>query len=561
MRRWRELALAAPATIWLLPAFVAPLIAVIFLALQPGADPFAPLTPTGSLAQFREIFSDNYYTRIIAKTTLLGLGVCLTTALLGYPMALWIVSLKARWRPLAISAVLVPLLINVVVRSLGIEVLLAPDGLLNAVLGLVGLRMPHMLYNYGAIAVGLVQVFLPFMVLALFDVLQSTSPRVLEAAESLGASKTARFMHLQFPLSLPGLRAGLTFVFLMASTTYVSARMLGGQISWTTGMLVWQSVLENLDSQFASALSLVMTAISVCVAALIALAIWWLTPWIGLRPARAFALPCWLSGILDAIGPAFAKLLLAAGLILLLLPLALVLVQSVNNVPQATMAGFHGFTLRWYRQLFEGGLYLDSILTSLELALATSLVTVLLSATAAFAIVRGNFTGKGVLQLFWTLPISLPQVAIGIGMLRLLQLFILLPPFAGLLLVHVTITMPFCISLLRASVQQLDRNLEDAASSLGAGLLQRLRHVILPGLTPGLAAAAIVAILLSFEEVTITSFLTTARMTTLPVRIYAEATYSLEPTVFCISALMIFVTIGALAILGRLVRLDRVFSR
>jgi putative spermidine/putrescine transport system permease protein len=85
--------------------------------------------------------------------------------------------------------------------------------------------------------------------------------------------------------------------------------------------------------------------------------------------------------------------------------------------------------------------------------------------------------------------------------------------------------------------------------------------VVLPGLAPGLAAAAIVAFLLSLEEVTITSFLTTARMTTLPVRIYAEASYSLEPTVFAISTLLIAVTIAAMLLLSRLVRLDRVFSR
>ena len=191
---------------------------------------------------------------------------------LGYPLALWIVSLKAKWRPLAIAAVLTPLLVNVVVRSLGMELLLAPDGLINDLLGL--LRLPkaqHLLYNYGAVGVGLVQAFLPFMVLALYDVLQSASPRVLEAAESLGASRPVRFFSVELPLSLPGLRAGVTFVFLMASTTYVSARMLGGKIAWTTGMVVWQEVLENLDAQFASALAMIMTVMGVAATLVIAL--------------------------------------------------------------------------------------------------------------------------------------------------------------------------------------------------------------------------------------------------------------------------------------------------
>jgi putative spermidine/putrescine transport system permease protein len=562
VKRWLGPLLSAPVTLWLLAAFAAPLAVVIVMALQSDTDPLAPLTPAFSTAQFRAIVQDPYYWTVLLRTTALAAGVCAITALLAYPLALWILALKPSRRPLAIAAVLVPLLVNVVVRSLGVELLLAPDGLINGALGL--LRLPparHMLYNYGAIAVGLVQVFLPFMVLALYDVLQSTSPRVLEAAENLGASRTVRFFTVELPLSLPGLRSGATFVFLMASTTYVSARMLGGKVAWTSGMVVWQEVLENLNSQLASALALVMTAISLLAALLIALTVRRLTPWLSLRPGSARALPVWLTRALDLAAPVFARLAVALALGLLLLPLGLVLVQSVNDVPQATAAGFKAFTWRWYGQLFSTGLYLDSFLVSVKLALATAAATVALATPAAFTLARYAFPGRAMLQSFWTLPIALPQIAIGVGMLRLLQAFTLLPTFMGLLLVHVVIAAPFCIGLLTASVQGLDRSLEEAAANLGAGPLERIGLVILPGLAPGLAASAIVAFLLSFEEVTVTSFLTTARETTLPVRIYAEASYSLEPTVFCISTLLIAMTVLAMLVLGRLVRLDRAFSR
>jgi putative spermidine/putrescine transport system permease protein len=562
MKGWIGPALAAPATLWLLAAFAAPLIVVVLLALQADSDPFAPLLAAPSTAQFRMIFDDGFYLSVVLKTLALAAGVCAVTTLLAYPLALWIVSMPPRWRPLAMSGVLVPLLINVVVRSLGIELLLAPDGLINAVLGLFGApRASGLLYNYGAIAVGLVQVFLPFMVLALYDVLQAIPPRVLEAARSLGASRAAQFFSVELPMSLPGLKAGLTFVFLMASSTYVSARMLGGKKAFTTGMLVWQEVLENLNAQFAAALALIMTATAIAASVAIALWVRRATPWLRFKPARAMAMPAELMRVLDLILPPAAAALIGVAAVLLLLPLLLVLVQSFNDVPQATMAGFRAFTWRWYAQLFESGLYFDSFGISLELAAATAAVTVLLASMAAFALVRANFRGKGAFELFWMLPISLPQVAIGIGMLRLLQIFIAVPPFLGLLLVHVTVTLPFCIGLLRASVQQLEIAQEEAAGSLGAGPLAQLWHVILAGLAPGLAAAAIVAMLLSFEEVTITSFLTTARLTTLPVRIYAEASYSLEPTVYAISTLIIATTIVAMLLLGRLVRLDRVFAR
>ncbi len=562
MRRTLGLALASPATLWLLAAFAAPVVVVILLSVQSDSDPFAPIRLLPSLTQYGAILADPFYGQVLLKTTLLGVGVCAATVLLSYPLALWIVRLDARWRALAIAAVLTPLLVNVVVRSLGVELLLAPDGLINLVLGLLRLpRLEHMLYTYGAVGLGLVQAFLPFMVLSLYDVLQSASPRVLEAAESLGASRPVRFLTVELPLSLPGLRAGVTVVFLMASTTYVSARMLGGKVAWTTGMVVWQEVLENLNAPLACALILVMAAVAIAATGLIALAAHRLTPWLSLRPARAFALPAAATAVIDAVFPWLARILVVLALALLLLPLALVLIQSFNDVPQATMAGFRRFTWRWYAQLFGTGLYLDSFWVSLRLGVATSLITVLLAAPAAFCLVRTRFAGQTLLQGFWLLPISLPQIAIGVGMLRLLQMVTALPAFVGLLAVHVTITLPYCIGLLRASVLGLDRTLEEAAANLGAGPLARIVLVIVPALAPGLAAAGIMALLLSFEEVTVSSFLTTARMTTLPVRIYAEASYSLEPTVFAVCTLMIAFTVLAMLLLGRLVRLDRMFAR
>jgi len=302
MKNWVGPALAAPATMWLLLAFAAPFLVVVLLALQADSDPFAPLLAVPSAAQFAIVFEDDFYVSVVLKTVALATGVCVITTLLAYPLALWIVSMPPRWRPLAISGVLVPLLINVVVRSLGIELLLAPDGLISGVFALVGAqRASGLLYNYGAIAVGLVQVFLPFMVLALYDVLQAIPPRVLEAARSLGASRAAQFFAVELPLSLPGLKAGLTFVFLMASSTYVSARMLGGKKAFTTGMLVWQEVLENLNAQFAAALALIMTATALVASVAIALWVRRATPWLRFRPARTIAMPAGLMRVVDSI--------------------------------------------------------------------------------------------------------------------------------------------------------------------------------------------------------------------------------------------------------------------
>ena len=155
---------------------------------------------------------------------------------------------------------------------------------------------------------------------------------------------------------------------------------------------------------------------------------------------------------------------------------------------------------------------------------------------------------------------SLPQIVIGVGMLKLLQIYVAIPAFLGLVGIHVVVILPFVIALLTTSVQALDRAQEEAADSLGAGPVRRFLLVTLPALAPGLFAAGVIGFLMSFGEVTVTSFLTTARMTTLPVRIYSEAT-TLEPTAHAISALLIVATVLTLWLVGRVVRLDKLYAR
>jgi putative spermidine/putrescine transport system permease protein len=554
--------LAAPVTVWLCLTFLAPLVVVAALSLHEYADPFGPIFVPPTLYQFRDVLGDAFYLGIIARTLALGAVVTLVTVLLGYPLALLLARAPANRRPLLFAIILIPLLTNVVVRSLGIVLLLAPDGLLNQALGLVGIGpFGGMLYNFGAVTVALAQVFMPFMVLALYDVLQSTSPRVHEAAENLGASPAMRFVTIDLPLSLTGLRAGIIIVFILASTAYVSASMLGGGRVMTTGMLVFQEAMQNLNAPFAAAMSIVMTVTSILAAVLVAVVIARLTPWLANRPAEPRTLPRPLVLVIEILGPIIGRLLLLAALLLLLLPLALVCIQSFNDVPQATVAGFRAFTLRWYDAVLFGGAYGTSFWVSVQVAAVSAAVALALALPAAFALARYRFWGLAALAAFWALPLSLPHVAIGVGMLRILQAFVMLPPFMGLVAVHVVLILPFAIALLVASVMTLDRAQEEAAASLGAGAVRCFLLITLPALAPGMAAAGIMAFLLSFGEVTVTSFLTTARLTTLPVRIYAEASFSLEPTVHAVSALLIMITVGVLFILNRLMPLDRLYAR
>jgi putative spermidine/putrescine transport system permease protein len=558
--------LAAPYALWLMAAFAAPLGAVALLSIQESPELFAPLSLSPSFVQYEEILGDRFYLSAFLNTLALGAGVTLASAVLAYPLALWLTRLPARWRPLGFAVVLVPLLTNVVVRSLGIILLLAPGGIVSAATEALGFGRVNLLFGWFAVGLALTQVFLPYMVLALYDVLEGQEKRLEEAAAGLGAGPAMRFLRVTLPLSLPGLRAGLVIVFLLSSTAYVSATLVGGRKVWVSGMVVLKEGLEILNYPLAAAMAMLMLGASILVTFLIGRAVTLLMPWAaGRPPLRLPALPPALRRALvaamESVGPLLARLLLLLSVLALLFPLVLVVVSSVNDSRQATVAQFMGFTWRWYALVFENERYLGDAWTSARLALACVAVSLALALPAAFALGRGRFRGREALGAALMLPLALPGIAIGLGMLRLLQWFTALPPFLGILAVHVVLVAPFMLAMLRASVAQLDRALEEAAAGLGAVPRRVLWRVVLPQLGPGIAVACVIGFLMSFGEVTVTAFLTTARLQTLPVRIYAEATFSLENTVNAVSTLIILLTLALLLLVNRLVPLDRVWKR
>jgi len=331
-------------------------------------------------------------------------------------------------------------------------------------------------------------------------------------------------------------------------------------------MVVLKEGLEILNYPLAAAMAMLMLGSSIAVTILIGRVIGLLTPWVAGRPARfSVSLPPGLRrpvvAVTEAVAPFVARFLLVTAVLILIFPLMLVAVASVNDSPQATVAQFIGFTWKWYAAVLQNERYLADAWVSVKLAVACVAVSLAIALPAAFALVRAGFRGREVLGAALMLPLALPGIAIGLGMLRLLQWFTALPPFLGILAVHVVLVAPFMLALLRASVAGLDRGLEEAASGLGATPVRVFRRVILPQLGPGIAVACVIGFLLSFGEVTVTAFLTTARLQTLPVRIYAEATFSLENTVNAISTIFILMTVALLVVVNRLMPLDRVWKR
>jgi len=191
-----------------------------------------------------------------------------TTALamvLAYPIALVMARSGGAARRVITMIVIAPLIVSVVVRTYGWEVILGngPTGVLNWLLLASGLiRKPvALLYSETAVVIGSLHVFFPMMVLPLASALGKIDPRVEDAARTLGATGWRTFIRVTVPLSLPGLAVGCTLVFSLTAGSFVTPVILGGTAATMLGMLVDQQILVVYDWPFGATVATVLVAI------------------------------------------------------------------------------------------------------------------------------------------------------------------------------------------------------------------------------------------------------------------------------------------------------------
>lgn len=263
--RWRP-ALLAP-WVLLLPALMA---SVVFFLLPLGylvVNSFLKFSLTAgvggfTLENYQRLLTDPYYLRVLGTTFRLAATAAALCLVLGYPLALLLRAAPARLKGLLVIAIIAPMLVSVIVRTFGWVVILGEFGLLNRALQLLGIGGSFAsgthLFNEGAVIAGLVHVFLPFMVLALHGALQKQQPRVVDAARNLGASSWRAFVWVTLPLSLPGIVAGTTTVFAMATGAYITVAVLGGSRVMVMAILAYQQSLGLTNWQLGAAIGIVL---------------------------------------------------------------------------------------------------------------------------------------------------------------------------------------------------------------------------------------------------------------------------------------------------------------
>ena len=214
---------------------------------------------------YARIVDDPYYLEVIWTTIRIGLITTLVALLIGYPLAHWMARIKSRTgHALLLMAVLAPMLTGIVVRTFAWMTLLSDKGVINQTLmslGLIGQPL-KLMYTETGIVVGLVHIYVPFMVLTLTGVIGRIDERLEQAAENLGASPLRAFLEVTLPLSLPGILAGSLLVFALAISAYVTPILLGGFQIMTLPILIYQQISANFNVGFAAALGIVLLLIS-----------------------------------------------------------------------------------------------------------------------------------------------------------------------------------------------------------------------------------------------------------------------------------------------------------
>lgn len=237
----------------------------------------------------------------------------------------------------------------------------------------------------------------------------------------------------------------------------------------------------------------------------------------------------------------------------------LVVVCLVAFTPENTLSiPWGSYSLRWFHAVFEHSDLVQSFWNSLAVAAVAATVSVALAVPAGLAIARFEFPGRQALNGLLLSPLIVPHLVLGVAMLRLFALLDARGSSLWLTLAHVVIVTPYALRLVLAALAGMDPGVEQAALSLGASRATVLRRITLPLMLPGITGGWMLAFINSFDEVTMSIFITSPQTVTLPVRMYMIATESIDPMMAAVSALIVGLTALVMVALDRLYGLDRI---
>jgi spermidine/putrescine transport system permease protein len=251
--------------------------------------------------------------------------------------------------------------------------------------------------------------------------------------------------------------------------------------------------------------------------------------------------------------PRFLRVFTGLFFAFLFAPIALVVLFSFNST--RSLQDFEGFSLRWYEQFFQSESLRDSLIASIEIALATMLIATVLGTMLAYGLVRARTRWSAAANVTMLVPLVTPEIVAGVSALLLFTQVGLELSLTTIILAHITFSISYVTVVVRARLTALSREVEDASMDLGATRWQTYRLVTLPALWPAVLAAGLLVFALSFDDFVLSFFTTGESPQPLPVRIWTQIRFGVKPTINAIGTFMLVVStlsIGLALLLPRL---------
>jgi putative spermidine/putrescine transport system permease protein len=249
-----------------------------------------------------------------------------------------------------------------------------------------------------------------------------------------------------------------------------------------------------------------------------------------------------------------AMLLLA--LLFLVGPFAVVFIagfsgdETLRFLPQS-------WSLRWLLHVFTVEAFQRSLVTSLLVGVGSTLGALMLGVPVAYALARYRLPGQELVRTLLTLPLIVPGIIVGLALLNHMVLLYNLPVLASLLVGHTALLVPYAVRVVGASLANLRSDIDDAAITLGATPLQAFMKVVLPNIRGGIAAAAVLAFITSFNQVPVSLFLTGPGVSTLPIEMMSYMETSYDPSIAALSTLLVLMTMAVVAATEKLLGISR----
>ncbi|QJQ03482.1 ABC transporter permease [Herbaspirillum rubrisubalbicans Os34] len=243
----------------------------------------------------------------------------------------------------------------------------------------------------------------------------------------------------------------------------------------------------------------------------------------------------------------------------MLAPLVMVVLVSFTDKGYISMP-FDAASLRWYDAILGDDSFMAAFYRSLWLGVAAATLATMLAVPAGMAIAWYRFPGREALLGLLLSPLMVPNIVLGIALLRFLTLLGSPGTMWGLTAAHTVIVLPYVLRLVVAAATGFDRTIAQAAQSLGASAWTVFRRVELPLIIPGVAGGWIIAFINSFDELTMSIFVASAGTETLPVKMYNHIANTIDPLLASVSTVLIVLTLVLMVLLERFYGLDRILS-